>query len=74
MARYKDGNWTITDAGSVPYEQAQLAVLMDLRDELKEIKQVLQRTFLCHNTLDIPHKLDKIVRNTTPQRKKKVAQ
>jgi hypothetical protein len=32
---------------------------MDIRDELKLVNQVLQ----CHNTKDIPRKLERIARN-----------
>lgn len=43
MARHKDAVWTLDDK-SPGFPGAQLGVLMDLRDELKEIKssQMLQ--------------------------------
>lgn len=40
MARKKDVSWNIPEK-EVQYEHATLAVLMDIRDELKEIKQSL---------------------------------
>ena len=46
MARFKDSNWNLTQisGGKIEtWEQAQIAVLMDLRDELKE----LNRVFAC---------------------------
>lgn len=42
MARHKDGNWNIPDKVE-NYEQASLAVLMDIRDELKENGRRLNR-------------------------------
>lgn len=43
-AREKDTNWTLTknDNGNYSYAAAQLAVLMDLRDELKKLNTVMQ--------------------------------
>lgn len=43
MARHKDAEWNLPQQ-SPSYDCAQLGVLMDLRDELKEIKrsQMLQ--------------------------------
>lgn len=60
--RKRNANWTL----NVPYDgkfspdQAQLAVLMDIRDEL----QTLNRVFSCHNFQTIPRKLDRISANT----------
>lgn len=47
MARHKDANWNCGGDGgqTVTYEQARLAVLMDIRDELKALNRVMQ----CHN-------------------------
>lgn len=67
MARNKDLQWNCGDAGNVTIEQAHLAVLMDIRDELKR----LNGTIHCHNFLAIPRKLDEIRRNTAKPRKKK---
>lgn len=41
MARHKNVNWKLPE-GSVTWEQAQLAVLMDLRDELKLVGDELR--------------------------------
>jgi hypothetical protein len=59
--RLKDALWHVVDTdGRVgTWEQCLLAVLMDIRDELKLVNQVLQ----CHNTKDIPRKLERIARN-----------
>lgn len=40
--RRKDVEWTVHQQGTTPsVEQAQLAVLMDIRDELKDVKRAL---------------------------------
>jgi hypothetical protein len=40
--RRKDVEWTVHQQGTPPsVEQAQLAVLMDIRDELKDVKRAL---------------------------------
>lgn len=54
MARHKDANWDLTD--SVGLDGASLAVLMDIRDELKRLNKVLQ----CPNFIAVPRKLDDI--------------
>lgn len=67
MARNKDLNWS---CGVPPCsnDDAQLAVLMDIRDELKRLNSVMN----CQNTLRIPGVLDQIAANTRkPKRKKK---
>lgn len=61
MARHKDANWTLPEDTSVSYDEAQLAVLMDIRDELKRLNTVLQ----CPNFIAVPAKLDAIDRNTS---------
>lgn len=48
-------------------EAAQLTVLMDLRDELKQLNRLLH----CHNFMSIPMKLDKIVYNTRKVRRRR---
>ncbi len=53
-------NWTIEKNGAYSYEQAQLAVLMDIREYLKFIHNILN----CQNALEIPHFLKRIERNT----------
>lgn len=68
--RKKDVQWTVArDDGTVPtWEHVQVAVLMDIRDELKKLNQLLH----CPNAIDIPNILRAIRRNTTKPRKKKV--
>lgn len=57
--RKKDKNWVCADVnGAVSPTHATLAVLMDIRDEMKE----LNRVFRCQNFLDM---LRKIRANTT---------
>ena len=59
------------------WEQAGIAVLMDLRDELKELVRTNReidnslRALRCRNFLRIPAKLDRIGRNTEKKRKLK---
>ena len=67
--RKKDCYWRIetNPDGTTPYRDAHLAVLMDLRDELKRLNAVLH----CSNFLAIPHKLDAIRRNTTKKKRTK---
>ena len=73
MARFKDINWDVTAATSDPQaakdvHEATLAVLMDIRDELK----ILNRVFQCGNALAIPDLLRDIKKNTTkPKRRKR---
>lgn len=67
MARFKDANWTLPDAQSLSYEGSQVAVLMDIRDELKRLNDLLH----CHNFTRIPFALDQIKLNTTKKKKKK---
>lgn len=67
--RKKDHNWTVIDGtGSiVSVHHANLAVLMDIRDQLKILNSVLH----CQNFLAITRKLDRISRNTAKPRKRK---
>lgn len=54
MARHKDANWNLSEP-ALTWEQAQIAVLMDIRDELKSINRLL-------NCYRIPRALDAISR------------
>ena len=72
--RYKDIKW---DCGGyetpgyihgVTTDNAQLSVLMDIRDELKQLNALLH----CHNFTAIPHTLRSIQKNTTKKRRKVV--
>lgn len=73
MARdSKDKNWHVGNPKenggytADTIEHVQVAVLMDIRDELKEIKDLLRplRRLDCPDFLKIPHKLDRIGKNT----------
>lgn len=68
--RRKDKSWKleVNPDGTIPNLDAHLAVLMDIRDELKE----LNLRFRCPDFLAIPRKLDAIKSNTAkPMRKRK---
>lgn len=64
MARHKDINWNLTETATEP--TASLAVLMDIRDELKR----LNRVFECSRFLAIPTTLERIAKNTTRKPRK----
>ena len=63
--RYKNFVWIIPSEANPSFEGAQLAVLMDIRDELQQLNRLLQ----CSNFIDIPLMLDEIVINTRPKRR-----
>lgn len=67
--RKKDIEWDVAEKdGSVPtWERAQLAVLMDIRDELQRLNRLLH----CQNFVAIPRKLDAIARKLPTRRKRK---
>jgi hypothetical protein len=67
--RLKDHNWVFEKDGpnGISYESAQLAVLMDLRDELKKLNRLLH----CPSFMEIPSTLRSIQRNM-PAKKKRV--
>jgi hypothetical protein len=56
VARFKDVEWQLDDSAS--YERAQLAVLMDIRDELKRLNRLLD----CRNFLAVPARLARIAK------------
>ena len=58
MARNKDLNWNLKDSigNNATYDDAQLAILMDLRDELKHLNSILD----CPNFQAIPELLRSI--------------
>lgn len=64
MARHKDVNWNLPEGFIETWEQANTAVLMDIRDELKRLNGL----FHCLNFMSIPNKLDAIRRNTAKKR------
>jgi hypothetical protein len=55
VARRKDTEWDIQDP--MTFDKAKLAVLMDIRDELKELNRRLDWRFA-----QMPHTLDRIDR------------
>ena len=69
--RHQGKEWTIAtfpDGNSVTPEDARLAVLMDIREELIKLNRLLN----CHNAIDIPNILRRIDRNTKrPSRSQK---
>ena len=72
MARFKDGNWNLEATGNgciKTWEQAGIAVLMDIRDELKALNGIIG----CRNVMDVPQILREIRRNTTKRRKPRKA-
>lgn len=61
-------SWNVADEdGRVrSWDRVAVAVLMDIRDELQRLNQLLH----CSNFIDIPRRLSKIAANTTrPKRK-----
>ena len=76
--RKKNANWRICDKGGTAFsvEHAQLAALMDLRDELQGIRADVSRltTLLhCSNFIAIPRTLRTISRKLSPVRPRKRA-
>lgn len=73
--RWKDQDWFIVTPDGKQYESTNqamhLAVLMDIRDELKIVRQRLL-VLECRHFLDIPKKLDRIERNTKKRKPKAV--
>ena len=76
MARHKDVNWLLPDRMECN-EQVLMALLMDVRDELKSIGRQLNvtndrlRVLSCSNFLAIPHVLRSIRANTAKRRAKR---
>ncbi len=69
---HKDANvnWVTRDAfGNVSDIRAQLAVLMDIRVELKRLNNLLH----CQNFIRVPTTLAAIKKNTTKRKYKKAA-
>jgi histidinol phosphatase-like enzyme len=74
MARHKDSNWNLPEGTPRPgnvtehsWESIHAALLMDIRDELKRLNNLLH----CPNFQQIPFKLDAIRCNTAKPRKQK---
>ena len=70
--RFKDRDWCAGNEGEL-YESikdgAFLAIAMDIRNELRRIRSILE----CHNAQTIPLTLNRIARNTAKPRKKRAA-
>lgn len=66
MARKKDIEWNLPEPVT-DWQQASVAVLMDIRDELKRMNNLLH----CQNFIQIPRKLDQIRKNTTKRKYRK---
>lgn len=62
-------NWNLqtNGNGTTPVDAAQLAVLMDLRDELQKLNRLLH----CRNFIEIPLILRAIRRNTIKRKRGK---
>lgn len=76
MPRHKDENWNLpagtpspTGGNTHSWDSIHAALLMDIRDELKRMNNVLQ----CPNFIEVPSILRSIKRNTTKKRKPKIA-
>jgi hypothetical protein len=72
MSRHANKQWNLREISSgntLPPAEIELALLMDIRDELQKLNALLH----CGNFLSIPHKLERIARNTAKPRTKKVA-
>lgn len=67
MARHKDIEWSLPSGQLQNWEQVRVAVLMDIRDELREIRLVLK----CQNFQEIPTVLRGIRRKLPAQAKHK---
>lgn len=67
MARYPNANWSLPELRCETWEQVNVAVLMDIRDELQKLNRLLH----CSNFLEIPRILRTIRHNTTKRRRKK---
>lgn len=70
--RFKDHDWGIPQdtSGTVSWNGVTVAVLMDIRDELKKLNSLLY----CSNFIAIPRVLREVAKNTKPKprrRKKK---
>jgi hypothetical protein len=66
MARRKNTEWSIPEVGqSVTVDQANLAVLMDIRDELQRLNALLH----CQNFQAIPRHLTRIAKNTARKKR-----
>jgi hypothetical protein len=67
MARHKNLLWNLTELvnNGLNCPEIQIALLMDIRDEMRSLNQLLH----CPNFVGIPRKLDSIRRNTFRKRR-----
>lgn len=66
--RKKDIQWRVRDQdGEVTFDGAQLAVLMDLRDELKKLNVLLH----CRNFTNLPAQIRGLRRDLAPKKRRK---
>jgi len=66
---FPNQEWDLRDkaSGGINWDKVHLALLMDIRRELRKLNNVLH----CQNFLTIPYKLDAIRRNTQKPKRKK---
>lgn len=64
--RHKGADWDLPNKVQ-DWTQVQVALLMDIRDELKDLNSLLR----CQNFLQIPRTLESIRRNTAKKKRKK---
>lgn len=68
MRQFKDVNWnvpTMKDGRIQDWDAVRLSVLMDIRDELRQLNRLLG----CQNFIEMPAMLRAIKRNTAKPRK-----
>jgi hypothetical protein len=65
MARHKDTNWYLPNKNPPSLGYANLAVLMDIRDELKELNNKLN-CFRVRRMLDTVQRIDKRLAKRLP--------
>lgn len=66
MARHPYADWKLNER-CTSWEEVQVAVLMDIRDELQKLNNVLR----CPNFMGIPWTLKRIASNTAKPRHKR---
>jgi hypothetical protein len=65
--KFKDVDWDLeNENGRIDWSRVPIAVLMDIRDELRQLNRLLN----CSNTLAIPKTLRAIQTNTARPRRK----
>ncbi len=75
MPLYPGMDWDLPSGGAITWEQAQLAVLMDIRRALDVVARQTSSmanytsNLGCSNAQAIPNLLRRIARNTSPERK-----